>query len=70
MNTMKAIQAEAILNTLETWCAAKPGRRIIIGRTELGWKAALDTHLPASGESLSDALAQIATVAALEAQDG
>jgi hypothetical protein len=59
-------QAEQILKALETWCEKNNGRRVIVGRTDTGWRVALDQHVPHRGESLLDALAQAATVAALE----
>ena len=73
MNLSRALkrqQAESILDALDAWCKARPGRRIIIGQTERGvWKAALDTHLPTSGEDFFDTLGQLATIACFETNE-
>lgn len=69
MTQIKVEQAASILEILQRWCDAQPGRRIIIGKTEHGWKAALENHLPSRGESLIDCLSQVATVAAMGTSD-
>lgn len=65
-------QANAILAALTRWLEAAPGRRVTMARTPEGWRATLDAHTPASGESLVDALAQVTQIAAFEvrANDG
>lgn len=62
-------QATAILDLLSRWLGASPGRRVAVELTSAGWRATLSeppavtTH---NGESMADALAQIAQIAAFE----
>jgi len=65
-----AEQARAILENLQLWIAVAPFRRVSI-QLEAGgkWRAFLETgrrKQSAGGLTMSDALAQIATVAGVE----
>jgi hypothetical protein len=61
-------QPRAILDALSAWLSATPGRRVILERAGLDWRATLDDRTECHGESATDALSQIATVAAYETE--
>jgi hypothetical protein len=63
-----AAQALAILKSLEAWCSAAPARGFRCARVDGRWQATLleIERRASSGDSLADALSQIATVASLE----
>ena len=63
-----ASQALAILSSLERWCIAGPARGFRVARVDGRWQASLIEvdRRTAGGESLTDALGQVAQVAALE----
>ena len=60
-----AAQALAILASLERWCVAGPARGFRVARVDGRWQATLIEveRRTAGGESLTDALAQVASVA-------
>jgi hypothetical protein len=67
-----AEQARAILENLQRWIEVAPFRRVVIELAGDGkWRASLVTCVEessAGGVSMRDALAQIATVAAVEVE--
>ncbi|HMG13333.1 MAG TPA: hypothetical protein VK571_09165 [Gemmatimonadaceae bacterium] len=58
-------QALAILNALHRWGEAHSGCRVSVEHGPEGWRATLDDYV-AGGDSLIDALAQVAQAANLE----
>ena len=68
-------QALAIIDKLGEWLDVAPFRRIVIERDEKGWHATLETRRssgvksqPTKGATMTDALAQAATIAAVEVE--
>lgn len=69
---MQRKQALAILTSLGAWCEASTGRGISARKVDGRWQATLleVDRRSAGGESITDALAQIANVVALETEAG
>jgi hypothetical protein len=69
--TLEGEQARDILRKLAHWCELAPFRRIVVEIIDGKWRATLSTcssAASANGATMSDALAQIATVAAVEVE--
>jgi hypothetical protein len=60
-------QAALCVAALATWLRAEPGRSAVLSHGPEGWRATLRETRTTAGTSLQDALAQAATVAAVEA---
>jgi hypothetical protein len=67
--TSPELQAAAILSAIGRWLEGGQDRRVTISHTPDGWRAMLDARQASRGESLVDALAQVAQVAELEAAE-
>lgn len=63
---VEATQAHIIIELLSRWLASAPGRSLRVTYTLDGWRAQLEERHPSRGDTLVDALSQIATVVALE----
>lgn len=68
--TLREQQAARVVEALSAWLQAAPGERSCsLRETVEGWEAELHETRKARGSSALDALAQVATAAAVESEE-
>ena len=70
MTQLQLAQAERILNAVQGWLAAAPGRRLTLRHDGVHWRATLDESKAQRGDTLLDAMAQAATVCQIDNELG